>query len=244
MMFSAPTQQANPAPQKQENPWLNIIFNIALPVFILNKGSEPLGAETALIIALLFPLCYGAYDFFRQRKMNWIALLGLLNVGLTGGFALSGLTGIWFAVKEAAFPALIGLFVFGSSWTGNPFVKKIFMNPQVMNLELIELKLIERGRAQFDELLKRATMLFAGSFAVSAALNFGLAYHIFHDLPPQLTDQEKSNLLNEQIAQMTQWSFIVIMIPSMIILAGILWYLIQGLEKTTGLPKEHLFKTN
>jgi hypothetical protein len=164
-------------------------------------------------------------------------------VGLTGGFALSGLTGIWFAVKEAAFPALIGLFVFASSWTGNPFVKKLFMNPQVMNLELIESRLLETGRERFNDLLKRSTLLFSGSFLVSAILNFGLAYYIFTDLPATLTEEEKSNLLNEQIAEMTQWSFVVIMIPSMIILGGILWYLIQGLEKTTGLPKDQLFRT-
>lgn len=231
------------ATQKPENPWLNIIFNIALPVFILNKGSKPLGAELALAIALLFPLLYGAYDFFKQRKMNWIALLGLINVALTGGFALSGLTGIWFAIKEAAFPGLIGVFVFASSWTGNPFVKKLFMNPQVMNLELIEARLVETGRERFNELLKRSTLLFSGSFFVSAALNFGLAYAIFTELPSSLPEAEKSHLLNEQIAQMTQWSFVVIMIPSMIILGAILWYLIQGLEKATGLPKDQIFRT-
>jgi len=227
---------------KSENALLNILFNIAIPVFILNKGSEKLGPENAVLVALAFPFFYGAYDFFKRRKMNWIALLGLLNVAFTGGFALTKLSGFWFAIKEAFFPALIGIFVFASSWTKTPFIKRIFMNPQLMNLELIEAHLLEKGRAQFDDLLKRATLYFSGSFFISAALNYGLAFFIFKELPSSMTEAEQSTLLNEQIAQMTQWSFVVIMLPSMIILGLILWYFIRGLERTTGIPKEQLFK--
>lgn len=229
--------------EKSENAFLNLIFNIAIPVFILNKGTAKFGAEKALFIALAFPLLYGAFDYYRQRKVNYVALLGLLNVSFTGGFALSGLTGIWFAVKEAMFPLLIGLFVFASRWTDAPFVKKIFLNPQVMNIDLIEERLKERGRREFDELLRTATLFFSVSFLISAALNFGLAYTIFTEFPPEIDAAARSGLLNEQIARMTQWSFLVIMFPSMMILAGILWYLIKGLERTTGLPKEQIFKS-
>lgn len=230
--------------EKSENALLNLLFNIAIPVYILNKGTAKFGPEKALLIALAFPLVYGAYDYYRQRKVNYIALLGLLNVGFTGGFALSGLTGIWFAVKEASFPLLIGVFVFASRYSESPFVKKIFLNPQVMNVDLIEERLKERGRVEFEELLRTATLFFAGSFLISALLNFGLAYTIFTEFAPEVDAATKSGQLNEQIAQMTQWSFVVIMLPSMLILAGILWYLIRGLERTTGLAKEQIFKTS
>ena len=121
-----------PAPTKEpakENAFLNLIFNIALPVFILNKLSKTIGPLNALILALAFPLAYGAYDLIKRKKVNAFSILGLLNVSLTGGLALMGLNGFWFAVKEAAFPALVGCFVLGSAFTKKPFIETLFLNP-------------------------------------------------------------------------------------------------------------------
>ncbi|WP_374030368.1 VC0807 family protein [Bdellovibrio bacteriovorus] len=112
------------APPK-ENGLLNIVFNIVLPVLILNKLSKFIGPFWALVLALAFPLGYGAYDLIKRKKFNAFSALGLLNVLLTGGLALLGLHGFWFAVKEAAFPALVGLFVLGSAFTK----KTIHRNP-------------------------------------------------------------------------------------------------------------------
>ena len=84
-----------------DNPIINILFNVAAPVFILNKLSAKLGSKEALLLALAFPLLYGAYDLIKKKKVNYFSLLGLLNVLATGSLAIMGLTGIWFAVKEA-----------------------------------------------------------------------------------------------------------------------------------------------
>lgn len=228
---------------KQENAFLNIIFNIVLPVFILNRLSKHLGPGTALVLALAFPLAYGAYDLVKRRKFNAMSILGLLNVGLTGGLALAGLTGFWFAVKEAAFPLLVGLFVLGSAFTKKPFIETLFMNPALMKVDLLEERLQERGRKiEFHEHLKKATMWLACSFAFSALLNFLLARHIFLDMDPTLTSEAKSLVLNDQIAKMTTWSMAIIMVPSMIFLMGIFWYLLRGIRNYSGLSTEELLQ--
>jgi hypothetical protein len=229
--------------KKQENQFISLVFNIIVPVMILNKGSNILGTTNALLIALAFPISYGIYDFNQRRKMNFISLLGLLNVALTGGLALSGLTGIWFAVKEAAFPALIGCFVLGSAFTKKPFVTTIFLNDQFVKTHLIDEKVSELNiHTDMEKLLKLSTILLSMSFALSAFLNFALAKYIFKPIDP--LSLNGAVVLNEQIAQMTSWSFVVIMIPTVTFLAGVFWFFINRLTKLTGIPHTSLFKNN
>lgn len=225
----------------RENPFLNLIFNIFLPIFILNKGTAFLGAVRALILALSFPLGFGLYDLWKRRKTNFFSILGLINISLTGGLALSGLTGHWFAVKEAAFPGLIGVFVWASAYTSRPFIKSLFLNPQIVNVELLKSRVDSAHRQQeFFNLLRTSTILLSFSFVLSAVLNFALAIRIFKPLDVQLEATVRSGLLNEQIAEMTQWSFLVILLPSMIVLMLVFAYLIRGLRQITGLTLEEI----
>lgn len=227
--------------KKQENQFHNLLFNIVIPVLILNKGSNYLGTKVSLIIALAFPLTYGIYDWVQRRKTNFISILGLLNVALTGGLALSGLTGIWFAVKEAAFPSLIGVFVLGSAFSKKPFVSTVFLNEQFVRTKLIEEQvLFQNKQEEMKNLLKNSTILLSLSFALSAFLNFALAQYIFKPIDPMSSGAEE--ILNKQIAQMTSWSFVVIMLPSITFLAGIFWYFVTRLTKITGLNQSEIFK--
>lgn len=227
-------------PQK-ENAFLNLIFNILLPVLILNRLSKFIGPLNALILALAFPLAYGAYDLIKRKKMNAFSVLGLLNVLLTGGLAVLGLSGFWFAVKEAAFPALVGIFVLGSAFTKRPFIETLFLNPAMMKLDLLEQRLQEHGKQQeFHLHLKNATIWLSLSFAFSALLNFILARRIFTHIDPTLSAEAQSLALNDQIAQMTTWSMAVIMVPSMIFLMGVFWYLMRGIKKHAGISMEEL----
>lgn len=228
------------APPK-ENGLLNLLFNIVLPVFILNRLSKFIGPLPALILALAFPLGYGAYDLVKRKKTNAFSVLGLLNVLLTGGLAVLGLGGIWFAVKEAAFPSLVGLFVLGSAFTKRPFIETLFLNPSVMKIDLLEQRLREHGKQQeFHQHMRNATIWLSLSFAFSAILNFILARRIFINIEPTLTPEAQSLALNDQIAQMTTWSMAVIMVPSMLFLMGIFWYLMRGVKQYAELSMTEL----
>ncbi len=244
-MENTPTQDstqksASPA-AKQENPIWNLLFNIVIPVLILNKGSNYLSPIIALLLALSFPLIYGLIDFLQKKKTNFLSILGLINISVTGGLALIGIEGHWFAVKEAAFPALIGLFVFGSAFTKKPFVETLFLNPQIINTELLKSKISELNNdGKLKALLKNATLLLSISFALSAALNFALAIHVFLPIDSALNEAQHTDALNQQIAEMTKWSFLVILIPSLIFLSGIFYYLLNGLKKISGLTTEEI----
>lgn len=232
-------------PKKADHPLINIAINIVIPVLILNKGSQALGAEKALLLALAFPLSYGLWEMRRKGKLNFISVLGFLNVLITGGLALTGLGGIWFAIKEAAFPALIGAFVLGSAFTSKPLVEALILNPQALNWPLVKSRLEERrAEADFHRLLQRSTIFLSLSFALSAVLNFVLALRIFIPLSEGLTSEERAVLLNQQVAEMTSMGFAVIFIPSAIVLMIILWDLFRGLTRITGLPLNDLMNNN
>ncbi|MCK6597265.1 MAG: hypothetical protein L6Q37_02790 [Bdellovibrionaceae bacterium] len=228
----------------KENPFINILFNILIPIMILNKGSKYFTPTNALILALAFPIIYGIYDYWKQRKTNYISILGIINVGFTGSLALLHIEGLWFAVKEAAFPLLVGSFVFFSAFTKNPFIKTLFLNPQVLNMDLITHSISSNEKEkEFEHLLILGTKLLSLSFVLSAVLNFILASNIFSPIDIALVGDARTQALNEQIATMTKWSFAVIMLPSMIALMGILFFIINKLKHITGLTQEQLFKT-
>lgn len=226
-------------PESGSSAIANLLFNIVLPVILLEKLSDRFGADgplIALIVALSFPLGYGLFEYLKFKKRNWISLLGFLNVLLTGGFALMSLEGIWFAVKEASIPLLIGLFVLASAYRKKPFIEILIYNPNFMDIERMEKELQERGNERaFHKHLRNSTLFLAGSFFLSAVLNFVLASLIFTKIDPSLELLEQQKILNSQISEMTWKSYLVIMLPSMICLFLILRYLALGISKFTGL---------
>lgn len=223
------------AQQSPKDGFYNILFGVILPVLILNKMGSVLGAVNALLLALSLPILYGAYEYYKKREHSFIAILGFLNVLISGGLALWNQGGIWFAIKEAAFPLLIGLFVMGSGFWGSPFIKKILLNPGLMNLTLIDESIKKQNtQAAFDALLKKSNLFLSLSFFFSAFLNFVIAQGIFLQIDSGLSEEAKQQMLNEQMAEMTYKGMILIAIPSFVILLALFFYFTKNLQKLTG----------
>lgn len=213
----------------------NLLFNIVLPVVILQKLDIGSPVQT-LIIALAFPVIYSIYDYLKEKKVNAFSIIGFINVLLTGGLALLKVEGIWFAVKEMAIPLVIGVGVLYTAFTIKPLIRLFIFNEMTFKVDLIEEKLKEnQAEEKFLKYLKTLTVYLAGSFFVSAALNFFLAVYIFTDIPGHLSEAQKSVVLNQQIADMTWKSYIVILVPSMLMMGGIFWKLSHALKDCTGL---------
>lgn len=237
---------ASQAPAQRENPFISILFNVVLPVAILQQLSKRLGTNgplIALIVALLLPLGYGIWDYLRNHHKNYVSLFGLISVLFTGGFALLRLEGLWFAVKEAAFPALLAIGVAASALSKKPFMATLFCHEHILRMSVIEQKLSERGtQREFASLIRRATLWLALSFVLSSVLNYVLARRIFTELDPSLAEAARSELLNSQIAQMTGWGFVAIALPMMVFTGGVLFFFLRTLSSLTGLKMEDLTK--
>jgi hypothetical protein len=237
----SPAAQQIPTQNKRENVWINLGVNILIPVLILKKGADWLPALSpggVLIVALLFPVAYFVYDLYQRRKYNFISILGFVSVLLTGGIGLLQLNPIWIAVKEAGIPALIGIAVIASLKTRYPLVRTFLYNKEIIEVEKIDAALTERNNhAGFEKLMTTCTWLLAGSFLVSAVLNFILARIIVTTDPA-----ENAVVFNSELGSLAAWSWPVIVIPCMVVMMLALWKLISGIKTLTGLELEEVFR--
>lgn len=236
-----PTSEQIPNSTKRENPWINMVVNILIPVLVLKKGAAWIPALSpvhVLLVALLFPIVYFVYDLFRRRKYNFISVLGFVSILLTGGIGLAQLNPVWVAVKEATIPAIIGVAVLVSLKTRYPLIRTFIYNKEIIEVEKIDQALDERGaHREFEKLLTHCTYLLAGSFIVSAGLNYYLARYIVTTDPAQ-----NAVIFNDELGSLAMWSWPVIVIPSMIVMVFTLWKLLGGIKKLTGLDLEEVFR--
>lgn len=217
-------------------PLVDLLVSIAIPAFILMKlsGEDLLGASGGLILALSFPLGWGIFELIKYKKFNFIALLGLANVLLTGGIGLLELDLKWLAIKEAAIPAAIGIAVLTSTFTSKPLIKAIIFNPAVMDVDKINDRLKQNNCvAAFEQRLMKATYLVGGSFAFSAVMNYVLAKWI-------VTSPTGTPEFNEQLGQLSLYSYPMIAVPSMLMMMGIFYYLWRTIHDLTGLKLEEV----
>ena len=222
----------------KSSPLLDLLVTIIVPSVILMKLSDPesLGAVNALLLALAFPLSWGARSQLRERRVNPFAALGLVSVLLTGGIGLLQLDTQWLAVKEAAIPGLIGLAVAISAYTRYPLVRVILFSPALMDVERIQHALDERGnRADFEVHLKTATWILAGSFLFSSVMNYFLATWI-------VTSPSGTTAFNEELGWLTLLSYPMIALPSMQIMLLALYYLARTIHALAGLKLAEAFK--
>jgi hypothetical protein len=245
---STPNPENSSTPKKQEvkkeNTFLNLGFNILLPILILSKGKKWFGgmlepyfenvAIPILVIAIAFPVVYFIYDYFKRAKYNIFSILGLISVLMTGGIGILEIPTEWFAVKEASIPFLLGLAVMISLKTPYPLIRTLLYNPEIIDVDKVHARLEAHGKQDaFDQLLVKCTWLLAGSFLLSATLNFVLARWIV--VSPSGTDA-----FNAEVSKMMAWSWPVIAVPSMIIMMVALWLLLGGIKKMTGLELEEV----
>ncbi|MGK0187614.1 MAG: hypothetical protein ACI9R3_003402 [Verrucomicrobiales bacterium] len=239
-----------PAKKSKENPLMNILINVLIPVVALSAlskdGGKPwhIGPLWGMIVAVTFPVVYGIWDLIRSRKVNFFSVVGIIGVLLTGGITLY----VWnadgtvkesaaflFAIKEATIPIVFGILILGSHFTGKPLMRLFLYNPDLFDVGRIEKAIAKRNEeTDYQKALLKTTFIMAGSFFLSACLNYGLAMYFLKG-----ADSTKE-AYNAAIAKLTGWGYLVIGLPCMIIwfIAG--WLLVRQLRKLTGLEFEDL----
>jgi hypothetical protein len=228
-----------PAP-KPENLLVNLACNIALPTFVLMKLSSEnrLGPMWGLVVALAFPVTYGVYDRIARKKTNFLSILGLVSVLLSGTMGLAKIGGLGFAIKDAVLPTVMGLAVLLTLRSKQPLVREIFFNESIVDVPRVESALAERGgREKFEGLLRRASVWLALTFIASAPVNFALARYI-------LTSPPGTPEFNAELGKMHWVGPLVIAVPSMVAMMVVFWKLFAGLSELTGLTQDEIFKAD
>jgi len=222
--------------EPKQRPFVDLIVSIIIPSIILMKfsGEDQLGPAGALIIALAFPIVWGLYELLGNKKRNYIALLGIFSVLLTGGIGLLKIDAQWLAIKEAAIPLILGIGVLVANKLGFPIVRKLLFNPKLMNVDRIESALAQNNnKPEFEKKLDKANLFFAGTFLFSAIMNYVLAKAI-------VTSESGSPAFNEELGKMTLLSYPVIAIPSTLMMLAIFYFIWRTVSSLTGLKLEEV----
>ncbi|MFC5050916.1 VC0807 family protein [Rubritalea spongiae] len=241
------------APAKEENPLVNIIINVLLPTIILSKLSKEgdavyqLGPTLAMVVALALPFGYGIWHWVKHKKLNIFSCVGLGAILLTGLITIF----LWkspeakphvaliFGLKEAIQPLILGSLFLITRRSSNPLFRTFIYNDSIFDVKRIEQSVAEKQRiSEYDGLIWKCTLLFFGSFCISAVLNLGLSFYFLGDL--EATNPDWRTVYNEQVGRITFWGFLVIGAPLMIVAFYILYTMVNGLEKLTGLDRETL----
>jgi hypothetical protein len=215
---------------------VDLLVSLIIPSLILMKlsGESDLGADGALLLALSFPLLWGSFELIKYRKFNFIALLGLVSVLLTGGIGLLKLDNQWLAIKEATIPGVIGIAVLVSTYTRYPLIRTLLFNKNVLNVDKIHERLEQAGNTQqFETRLLRATYWLSSTFFFSSAMNYLLAKWI-------VVSPAGSEAFNAELGRMNLLSYPMIAIPSMVMLMAIFYYLWRTIHGLTGLKLEEV----
>jgi hypothetical protein len=235
--------EAPPVPKpavKQENPLLNILLNVLLPVTVLSMCSAEgkwysLGPQLALIVAVLLPIGYFIYDYIQRRKINAFSIIGFISVVFTGGLGLLNLSAQVFGIKEASVPLILAAVIW---WTGRgekPLVRTLLLNPDVVDVPKVEGAISDKNvRPDFDRLIKTSTWLLVASMLMSAVLNYFLAVYFIAG-----TEHNKE-LYNAAIAKQTGWGWVVIGVPSMAMMIYAMLRLFKGVKRLTGLETDQI----
>lgn len=218
-------------PKKKKSGFLsNLLINVVIPAVILSRFSseETLGPVWAVVVALAFPLLFGLWELKHSGKVNFFSVLGIISVLLTGGISLLQLPPSYIAIKEALIPGLIGVIVLVSQYTPYPLVKKLLINPELMDLPKLEQALSEQNNsALFNQRMARAGYIVAASFFMSSVLNYVLAKAI-------VVSQPGTTAYAEELGRMTWLSYPVIVLPSMVMLMGAIIYMFMQIGRLTG----------
>uniref|UniRef100_A0A486XT09 MFS transporter n=1 Tax=Rheinheimera sp. BAL341 TaxID=1708203 RepID=A0A486XT09_9GAMM len=222
---------ASPATTKKKSGLLsNLIINVAIPALILSKlsGDDALGPVWALVVALAFPLGFGLWELKHAGKVNFFSVLGIISVLLTGGISLLQLPPSYIAIKEALIPGLIGIIVLVSQYTPYPLVKKLLINPELLDMPKLEQALAaQNNSAVFNQRMGRAGYIVAASFFLSSVLNYILAKAI-------VVSQPGTTAYAEELGRMTWLSYPVIVLPTMVMLMGAIIYMFMQIGRLTG----------
>lgn len=222
--------------KKKESPLVSLLVSIVIPAIILSKFSteEYLGILPGFLVALSLPVGYAIYNLFVRKETGFIAIIGFVSIFLTGIIGVFEFPTEWLAVKEAAVPLLIGIAVIVSLKTPYPIVKKLLFNEEILDLKLIDKKLEENSNApEMDKALFKATFMVAGSFLLSAFLNFFLTKYI-------VVSPAGTAAFNEELGTLTAISYPAIALPSTAVMFVALYYIFKQITKLTGLSFEEM----
>lgn len=208
---------------------LNVLINIALPVFILLRLSSPdrLGPVPALVLAVTIPIVWGLYGLIRTRKPDISSILGIISVLLTGVIGVFELNTRLFALKEGAIPFLFAVVLIASNHTRFPIVT--LLADVVQRRDRVQNQLDEHGgHVAYHQHMIESGKRWALIMITNGTLKMILASFV-------VTAPAGTEAFNRDLAM---WEIVQIpttMVVATVLILSLIWYIVCGTAEITGL---------
>ncbi|MDB6137997.1 MAG: transporter [Verrucomicrobiaceae bacterium] len=224
-------------PAKQPHPLADLLLTVVLPSVALEYLSEPakLGPFWALVVSALLPLTFGIYCWVTKAGLNFLSVLGLAAVMVSGGLGLLKLDAFWFGMKEIIVPVLIGFAFPASHAWGRPIIGSMIFAPHLINERALRASLdTMEKQAGFDRLLLKASWGMGASMLLSAVINFALAMYLLGGKEPG------SEAFVKGMGTLNWGGTLIIGIPMLVAMMVVMFSFMRGVFRLTGLHKDDL----
>jgi hypothetical protein len=221
----------------QENIFLSLVFNLALPYFVLTKLSGPadLGPFYSLVISVSIPLCYAVFLWLKTRSYTWLSVLGVLLLLSKGLAILLKVSSVVFAIQEFCIPVILGVMVVATQYTSKPLIKEMLFNEAIFDYDLILSKATKSNQTQqLDRLFYQIAYAFLASSLLLGCMNFYFSMHI-------ITAPVGSALFTKQLATMLATSYVTFLVLKLFLFGGLLAYFFKKLKNITGIESIEAF---
>lgn len=215
-----------------KNVALELGVTVGAPTLILWGLTDRLGAAPALILALAFPLGWMLIGIARTRRIDRLALLALLGIGITGGVGLLQLDARWVALKEFLIPGMFAAIFAGSAAMGSPAIGGVLK--EMLDPAATEAALAGKGaHAAWDSAIRACTWQLALIMLCSGVANAALAWWML-DAAPGTAE------FNTDLSRLNTIGFLCVNLPTIAASMLPLQRLLTRLEGLTGVPIEDL----
>lgn len=205
---------------------LQLLLTFVLPIIVLMKLSSPsaLGQVKSLLLALAFPIVYELTQAAKHKKISGLSLLSIGGILVTGLLSLLKLSATWLALRRAVPYVCIAAGILIAQSVGYPVVEKVVS--QIFDMKKLKAA-TKNPKEILDPLFKKSAYLASGLFGLMAISSYILTKII-------VTSSLGNAEFNQQYAQLRLLSIPFITIPILIGSIGIIWYVVNKLEKATG----------
>jgi hypothetical protein len=225
-------------PKSPPNPLFELAFTIIIPSLVLDQLSRPerLGPFGALVVALLLPLGFAVWCWWKKTGWNLFSILGLVTILLSGGLGLLRLDAFWFGIKETAMPLVLAVAFPLSHRFGKPLIHALLMQPHILNVSALQsaMAAAPETRAQIDQATFRASLGLGLGMMGSSVANFFLALYLLEGKEPG------SEAFVKGIGTLNWAGTVVIGVPLMVVMMFVFFWLLKRLSQITGLERDDL----
>ncbi len=218
------------------SPFLQLIVNFALPLYILSRfsGSDQLGPTKAFLLALAIPVLFEAYSVYKKRRFSVLSALAIGGILVTGAVSLLGLSEGWLAVRRGLPYIAAGAALVISIWIDKPLLR--MAAPRILDMQAVQARLSDKAKQlNFERIVQRAGYTFGILFILA-----GIATYIVTRVV--IVSPSDTAAFNQEYARLRVLTLPAISLPLFVAAFGIIFQLVRSIERLTGLCFENVFK--